>query len=270
MKKKTNFCSLLLFYLIIFAVLTLQAFAQNYGPKFKVGDSVEVDTLQTSKDPEKSLFWRTGKIIKVNDPENPYGSYIVKLDKDGREMVFSFTWTQWMRPPKKENKPEPNTENPEKENPPAEIKGDKVKPEKEQKLNENTCQLSDETGGTTQSDIFKRLIRLKYEHQPKEERDFTTTVTFQSFKSGATHKWRSGGGGESPDGPGGRAGITIYPIKVVFTVCSDYPGYAPTGFRGEIQRYQDDTTFNCLKNEFGEWQCNLGDGKSGPITHIKK
>ena len=139
--------------------------------------------------------------------------------------------------------------------------------------NENntaSCQPSDDAGGNTQTDIFKRLIIARYEHQPEGSRDKTTTVYFQSFKSGATHKWRPGQGGESPDGPGGNFGTTIYPVKALYTVCSDFPGYKPTGYRGEVQKQQNDNTFYCFKNQVGEWQCNLGEGKNGEIKFLPK
>ncbi|HEX3083503.1 MAG TPA: hypothetical protein VHP99_03195, partial [Pyrinomonadaceae bacterium] len=81
-------------------------------------------------------------------------------------------------------------------------------------------------------------------------------VTFQTLKIGDTHAWRPGVGGYSPDGAGGKAGTTVFPVKAVFTVCTDAPGYKPSGFRGWTKSHQDTGTFYCFKDQFGEWQCN--------------
>jgi hypothetical protein len=77
---------------------TSQATAQRPEIKFKVGDHVEVDTLYTSDHPENSMWWRAGTIVEIVDPESPYGHYVVKLDKDGREMTFRWASPQWIRP----------------------------------------------------------------------------------------------------------------------------------------------------------------------------
>jgi hypothetical protein len=136
----------------------------------------------------------------------------------------------------------------------------KVEPKTEQpKLPETSCQPSDIIRGTSQSDIFKHLIQDSYLHKPEGEQDYTAYVTFQTFKIGATHQWRPGVDG---DGQGGRAGTTVYPVKVLFTVCKDHPGYVPSGYRGDIEKRQDDKTYSCFKNQFGEWQCNPVDGET--------
>jgi hypothetical protein len=120
------------------------------------------------------------------------------------------------------------------------------------------CPASDDLKGDSQPAIFKRLIAGRY---LKDGKGVPTTIQFQTFKTGVTHKWRPGVGGESPDGPGGYAGATIYPAKATYTVCEDYPGYKPTGYRGQLLKVDYDNTFYCFKNETGDWQCNLGPGK---------
>lgn len=119
-------------------------------------------------------------------------------------------------------------------------------------------------------ETFKQLIRARYEKKAAGPRDPSTTVIFQRFQVGVTHKWRPGVGGQSPDGPSGNFGTTVYPVKAVYAVRTDYPDYAPTGYRGEIQEHDNDNTFYCLKNQFGDWQCNLGEGKTGDIRHLPK
>jgi hypothetical protein len=75
-----------------------QAAAQGPDIQFKVGDHVEVDTLYSSTRPEDSKWWRAALVVQIVDPENPYGHYIVRLDKEGREMIFRFADPQWIRP----------------------------------------------------------------------------------------------------------------------------------------------------------------------------
>lgn len=93
--KSTNRKVLIFALLATTAALGLTLLATSHvtaqGPeiKFKVGDHVEVDTLYSSTKPEESMFWRAGTIIKIVDPENRFGHYVIKLDKDGHEMVFA-------------------------------------------------------------------------------------------------------------------------------------------------------------------------------------
>jgi hypothetical protein len=76
---------------------TSQVTAQRPEVEFKVGDHVEVDTLY-SKNPEKSVFWKKGTIVKMDDPKEHFGSYTVKLDQDGSLMTVRFIDTEWIRP----------------------------------------------------------------------------------------------------------------------------------------------------------------------------
>ncbi len=229
------------------------------GPQFKVGDRVEVDTLQSSTNPEKSFYWRGGTVTSIGDPTGHFGYYVIKID-DGGTRSIRFIDTQWIRAAAAAAAQGGKAGEAEH----ADLGGGKAAA-----ADDNACQPSDSPDGKTQSDMFKRLIIAKYAHLPKNDRDFTTTVTFQSFKPGAMHKYRPAING-SPDGPGGVSGTSVYPAKAVYTVCSDYPGYKPTGYRGEIQTRQNDVMFSCLKNEVGEWQCNLGEGKLGDMKFIKK
>src|SRR5438132_6206708 len=92
--KKTSY-SVLISVLVItvaLAVLSLvgssRATAQG-DPRYKVGDRVEVDTFMHGwgwPGAEKSAVWRKGTVIKLYDPEDRFGGYIVKVDEDGREM----------------------------------------------------------------------------------------------------------------------------------------------------------------------------------------
>ena len=239
-------------FLLMFAASTA---VRAQGAQFKVGDRVEVDTLQSSTNPEKSFYWRGGTITSIGDPNSHFGYYIIKIDEGGTRSI-RFIDTQWIRAGAAATAA-------------AAAAPAVAAPGVGKAADDNSCQPSDNPDGKSQSDMFKRLIIAHYAHSPKNDRDFTTTVTFQSFKPGAMHKYRPAING-SPDGPGGHAGTSVYPAKAVYTVCSDYPGYKPTGYRGEIQSRQNELMFSCLKNEAGEWQCNAGEGKLGELKFIKK
>jgi hypothetical protein len=263
--KSTNRKVLIFALLATTAALGLTLLATSHvtaqGPeiKFKVGDHVEVDTLYSSTKPEESMFWRAGTIIKIVDPENRFGHYVIKLDKDGHEMVFRFIDTQWIRPPQNADNQPADKDKQQKE-------GNAATPD----VAAIACPAADDLKGESQSAIFKRLIAERYLKDGKNLDGVPTTIQFQTFKPGVTHKWRPGVGGESPDGPGGNFGTTVYPVKGVYTICEDYPGFKPTGYKGEIRTRQDENTFYCFKNQFGEWVCNLGEGKTGKNKSVSK
>ena len=66
--------------------------ASAQGPQFKVGDRVEVDTLQSSTNPEKSFYWRGGTVTSIGDPNGHFGYYVIKIDDGGTRTLASFDW----------------------------------------------------------------------------------------------------------------------------------------------------------------------------------
>ncbi len=269
MRKQTRFCSLTLLALpaIILFALTLTAFAQDDAQEqtvYKVGDRVEVDP-QAYAMSYKYKTWHKATVTKIGPVGGGVHGYYVRIDAEGDSGPtdnYVMTGSNMIRPLQEAEKNDAKKG--------AEDQEKKAEPEKEQKPAANACAPSDEVKGKTQSDIFKTLILDQYVHKSKSEQDPAVTVTFQTLKVGATHGWRPGIGGQSPDGPGGRAGTTVYPVKAVFTVCTDVPGYKPSGFRGWTKTHQDDTTFYCLKNQFGEWQCNLDASKKTEEKYTNK
>lgn len=243
-----------LFAITLFAV-ALTAFGQAAAPEktdYKVGDRVEVDP-QASAMSYKFKTWRKATVTRIGPVGGGVHGYYIRIDAEGDSGPtdnYVMTGSNMIRPLQEAEKTDAKKG--------ADDQEKKAEPEKEQKTaTASTCAPSDEVKGKTQSDTFKSLILDQYVHKSKSEQDPTTTVTFQNLKVGAPHAWRPGVGGYSPDGAGGRAGTTVYPVKAVFTVCTDVPGYKPSGFRGWTKTRQDDSTFYCFKNQFGEWQCNL-------------
>ncbi len=255
-------------FVIIFFAAAFSSFAQaavQEQTSYKVGDRVEVDP-QASAMSYQYKIWHKATVTKIGPVGGGVHGYYVRVDAEGDSGPtdnYVMTGSNMIRPLQEAEKNDAKKDNENQEK--------KAEPEKEQKTAAaNSCPPSDEVKGKTQSDIFKGLILDRYVHKSKSEQDPTATVTFQTFKVGATHAWRSGVGGYSPDGPGGKAGTTVYPVKAVFTVCTDVPGYKPSGFKGWIKTRQDNNNFYCFKNQFGEWQCNLGEGTTGTEKSTNK
>jgi hypothetical protein len=253
--KQTNLRQLVTLSLFVVTLFALAFTALAQGEEqtiYKVGDRVEVDP-QAHDAASKYKTWHKATVTKIGPVGGGVHGYYVTVDAEGDfgpVDVYVRTGVSMIRPLQEaeKNNAKPGGQDQEK----------KAGPEKEQgPAAANACPPSDVATGKTQSDTFKGLIRDQYVHKSTSEQDPTTTVTFQTLSVGATHLWRRGIGGESPDGAGGRAGTTVYPVKAVFTVCTDVPAYKASGFRGWIKTHQDNTTFYCLRNQFGEWQCNL-------------
>ena len=101
--------------------------------------------------------------------------------------------------------------------------------------------------------LFQQVIRKSWmggsEGQPKE-------VTFQSFSVGSPYSYRpvdplSGG---SPDGPGGRLGTKVYPVRATFTVRETYSG------QRELVYSRRTRTFSCFITAQNYWTCNIVGG----------
>lgn len=99
--------------------------------------------------------------------------------------------------------------------------------------------------------LFQQVIRKSWssgsQGQPKE-------VTFQGFSVGSPFAYRpvdplSGG---SPDGPGGRLGTKVYPVRATFTVRETYSDAL------EYSRRTRD--FSCFITAQNYWTCNMTGG----------
>lgn len=85
--------------LLVVTLMTASLSAQAQEMKYKVGDRVEVHTFMASTYPgsEKYAKWRKGTIVRLDNPENRFGAYIVTLDADGSEFRVRFVDTQFIR-----------------------------------------------------------------------------------------------------------------------------------------------------------------------------
>jgi hypothetical protein len=116
-----------------------------------------------------------------------------------------------------------------------------------------TCLLADPKASSHAQDaaLFQQVIRRSWmsgnEGQPKE-------VTFQAFSVGSPYSYRpvdplSGG---SPDGPGGRLGTRVYPVRATFTVRETYST--------ELQYNRRTRDFSCFVTAQNYWTCNIVGG----------
>jgi hypothetical protein len=276
-KMQTTSCRKLISVLVVtvaLAALSLVAssrvIAQAATQEFKAGDRVEVDTM-FSQHPEQSTSWRKGTVARFYDPEDHFGGLIIKMD-DGREWRHRFVDTQWIRVPQgadaaAASKTETAAGNQAAANQAADnqVAGNQTTTETAQ-TGAVSCPASDDLTGTSQAAIFKRLIDARYEKNGKSldenNKNVSVSVHFEDFKVGATHPYRHII--NNPDGPDGVAGGTVYAVKATYTVCEDYPGYAPTGNKGEIQKRENENiTYSCFKDATGDWICNQTGGRLG-------
>jgi hypothetical protein len=239
-------------------VPSTRVIAQATTQQFKVGDSVDVDTM-FSQHPETSTSWRKGTVVRFYDPEDRFGDLIIKMD-DGREWRHRFVDKQWIRPSQ-------GTDAPAAANTKTEDQAGNTRTTTDPVQNGAvSCPASDDLKGTSQAAIFKRLIDARYEKNGKSldenEKNVSVSVHFDDFKVGATHPYRHII--NNPDGPDGVNGGTVYAVKATYLVCADYSGYAPTGYKGEIQKRQNENiTYSCFKDATGDWICNQTGGRLG-------
>ena len=248
------------------AAILVGSRATAQAQRLKVGDRVEVDTLMHGNYPgaEKNATWRKATVTQIYSPESQFGGYVVRVDEDGREMRIRFVDTQWIRNPQGTDEKNPNDGSTQGQgaNSQATTNGAAV-----------SCGPSDDLKGTSQTAIFKRLVDDRYERNGKSRdenlKGVLVTIHFSDFKVGTTHPYRRMV--DNPDGPGGVAGGAVYPVKASYVVCEDYPGYAPTGFKGELLKTEyENMTYSCFKDDTGDWICNQTGGRQGRPQHIPK
>ncbi|MDX6528798.1 MAG: hypothetical protein QOH41_1088 [Blastocatellia bacterium] len=230
---------------------------------------MEVDTFQHGNYPgaEKNATWRKATIIRLYTPEDRFGGYIVKVDEDGREMRLRFVDTQWMRAPQGSDAPAAANNKTEDQATNTQTTTDQAQ------AGTVSCPASDDLKGTSQLAIFKRLVADRYERNGKSRdenhKNVSVSIHFDDFKTGATHPYRHMI--NNPDGPDGVAGGTVYPVKATYLVCEDYPGFAPTGFKGELLKTEyENMTYSCFKDATGDWVCKQTGGREGRPQHVPK
>jgi hypothetical protein len=119
--------------------------------------------------------------------------------------------------------------------------------------------MSDLSGDSIEAHI-KRAIAGRYVRNggALDAHHTPATVHFWTFAITGSRPYAMPPPGSlgSPDGPGGRMGTKVYLVSTKYTVCLDYPGYAPTGNRGRLWRVEHDAAYKCFIDSSGHWRCN--------------
>lgn len=124
------------------------------------------------------------------------------------------------------------------------------------------CPAQTQANGNSVEDNIKRTIIARYVRNGGAlDTDHTpSTVHFDSFQLVKQRPYRMPIPGAyhtgSPDGPGGKMGTQVYEVLCKYTVCIDYPGYAPSGYRGRIEMVDHDAGYTCFIDTQGGWRCN--------------
>lgn len=110
----------------------------------------------------------------------------------------------------------------------------------------------DSNGKTALEKSFRAAIRQTWEKEAEPGLDGAVTITFQSFRVGAAHKYRT------YVDPNDAIGKTIYPVRATFTTCTDY--------NRRIETMKREREFSCYKNTSGEYTCTI---IAAPNTNVK-
>ena len=106
-------------------------------------------------------------------------------------------------------------------------------------------------GTSSLAGTFQQIIRrqLLIGTRPKQ-------ATFESFSVGAPYSYRFNNlAGSSPDGPFGRLGTTVYPVKTTYVVKESYVD--ADEFVRKTRNY------SCFVSVNNEWICNMTAGGAG-------
>lgn len=132
-----------------------------------------------------------------------------------------------------------------------------------------SCPPSDDLAGSSQTASFKGIIASRYQKDGKSPDGVPVSIHFSDFKIGSKHSYRRMV--NNPDGPGGVEGGEVFPVKASYLVCEDYPGFAATGYKGELLKTEyEKMTYSCFKDDTGDWVCNQSGGNQGMPQHLPK
>lgn len=124
------------------------------------------------------------------------------------------------------------------------------------------CPAQTQANGNSIEDNIKRTIIARYVRNggALDAGHTPSTVHFDSFQIIGRRPYRMPVPGAyytgSPDGPGGKMGTQVYEVLCKYTVCIDYPGYQPTGYRGRLHIVDHDAGYTCFIDAQGSWRCN--------------
>lgn len=217
--------------------------------KYKTGDRVECNTIGSS-DAKYEKYYEKGTVMDFRPNDQPDGSwYRVKIDSNKVEYYCKI---EHIRPiaGTKTNKENPDGKTKEENETSTEYEF--VECPVEQKKVRN--------GARPDAELFKKIIRCAKGEKAVEEGDEgAVTVEISALQIGAARPWSY-----SQDLGNGKAGTTVYPVKVTYTVKTFYRT-ATEVEEGWVR------ILNFYVNSFGEWQIGSEENvKSPKVKRIQK
>ncbi len=240
-QKEIVFAAIAALVFVVFGNLSAQA---QY--KYKTGDRVECGVTGN----ENGKYWEKGKVMDFRANDQPDGSWFrVKADSNKVEYYCKI---EHIRPIAGNNTNKANPDGKTKEENEMPTEYDFVECPVEQKKVRN--------GARPDAELLKKIIRCAKGEKAVEEGDEgAVTVEISALQIGAARPWSY-----SQDSGSGKAGTTVYPVKVTYTVKTFYRTATEVA-EGWVR------ILNFYVNSFGEWQIGSEENvKSPKVRRIQK
>ncbi|HEV3087656.1 MAG TPA: hypothetical protein VGX96_10575 [Candidatus Elarobacter sp.] len=207
------------------------------GPKYKVGDRVEVDTIEASS-PSRAI-WKKGRVIKVDLPSM---AYVVQVDPIPGQLPKLVTIP--IRPYAEgwihlTGGAAPHTTAAK-----LRVAADGTVLADRPLLDcEHLGQPAARNGQALPAGIARTLIRCLYEKRSAPGSDGATTMDVREFSMGAPHRWNK----NVDSGPGGTVETLVYPVRVSWDQTTFYRTY-------DERQTGNARVFTCYVN-IDQWFC---------------
>lgn len=219
--------------------LTLMTSAHN-GPQrqaFKTGDRV----LASPSSLKDEKYWRPCTVTEVHDfvPKRAYSITCDPQSRGGSPQSFTVN-EDWVKPLKAQDGGDAG-----RDAPAGDLGQKQTGTPVQDEDAEVACPASDpdSKGKSAMENSFRAAIRKGFEREPEAGADGRVTVTIQSLSAGQSHPYRL------YEDPNEARGKTIYPVRAIFTSCTDY--------NRRIVLVKRERAFSCYRNTAGEWVCDI-------------
>ena len=226
--------------------------AQQLPARYRVGDRVEIDTIQQS-DPTKGI-WKRATAVEVN-VENQIYFFAVDAPVGKIPQVFGIVIRSpqlYIRPVQGIDTGPQTLTKKKHEAPDGTVLADRAI------VSCDTRQRTSKNGSTPSPELMKRLIQCLWEKPSEVSGEGAQTVDILTFQGEARRKWAP-----FQDIGNGRVGTYVYPFKATWTWKSFYRT------RATVQT--DESVFTCFVNTASqEWECGLAETlKEGSVKEFQ-
>ena len=226
--------------------------AQQLPPRYRVGDRVEIDTIQQT-DPTRGI-WKKATAVEVNVANQIY-FFAVDAPVGKIPQVFGIG----IRSPQLyiravhgvDSGPQTLTKK-RHEAPNGTVLADRAT------VSCDTRQRTSKNGSTPSPELMKRLIQCLWEKPSEVSGEGAQTVDILTFQGETRRKWAP-----FQDIGNGRVGTYVYPFKATWTLKNFYRT------RATVQT--DESVFACFVNTASqEWECGLAETlKEGSVKEFQ-